>query len=352
MARAKNMISVARNVGLALGLTLGLAACSTVQENPNYQYSTKYQGASDTSYASNGAVTTPATYTQASSQSYSGQSYSGFSTSAAAEAECRNKESNREILGGAAGGALGAFAGKKIIGGTGGTIAGAVVGGAAGYGLGDISVDCSPQQAYQPAATQQYQPAATQTYQPAPVQAAPATYSSAAPSVVSPSIVSPGVVASTDTLYSDTQVVNGTPGYAVYQGEGLQTVEETAQIQRSAAQASNSYVSNPHSGNVHTGIQSSGIQANGATQITDYDYSANLITADTAVNSQGFPASETRILGGHQGFQSYVVQPGDTVYGLSRKLCASVAEIQNQNNINASYGINIGQTISLPQSRC
>jgi len=353
MARAKNIVSVARNIGLVFGL-VGLSACSVVQENPNYQYSSKYQDRINTSYASNGIATTPATYTTASTETYSGQVYAGSTTTRAAEAECRNKESNREIIGGAAGGAIGAFAGDRLIGGTAGTLAGAAIGGAAGYGLGDISVDCSPDAIYQPApvqaATQTYQPAPVQTYEaaPAPVyQPEPATYSAAAPVIAAP----------TDTIYSD-QVVTGTPGYAIFQGEGLQTVEEAAAISQSSAVASNSYVTNPHASNVHTGIQSAGtlhgssVQTNGATEIIDYDYSANLITADTAISSQGVLPSETRLLGGNAAYQSYVVQPGDTVYGLSRKLCASVTDIQTQNNIDANYGIKIGQTINLPQNRC
>ena len=76
MARAKNIVSVARNSGLVLGL-VGLSACSVVQENPNYQYSSKYQDRINTSYASNGIATTPATYTTASTETYSGQVYAG-----------------------------------------------------------------------------------------------------------------------------------------------------------------------------------------------------------------------------------------------------------------------------------
>lgn len=333
MASDKNIISVARNIGLTLSLTLGLAACSTVQENPNYQYSTKYQGSSATS---SGVVSTPATYTtQANTQTYSGQTYQ-TSSSQVAEARCRNKESNREIIGGAAGGALGAFAGKKIIGGTAGTIAGAVVGGAAGYGLGDISVDCSPQPAYQPAQVQTYQSAPVQSY-----QAAPATYTQAASTqtYTQPASTQSSVQAApTDAQYAG-QVVSGTPGYIATQAPA-HTIREATQYQRA----------NPHLGNVHNGIQTSAVQTRsvynqGASEVVGYDYSDNLISANT-------PAA-TQLLGNQPtAFQSYTVQPGDTVYGLSRKLCVGVADIQTPNNINASYGINIGQSLQLPQSRC
>jgi len=336
MACDKNIISVARNVGLTLGLTLGLAACSTVQENPT----------------SNGATTTAATYTPASSQSYSSQPSYQTATSQAAEARCRNKESNREIIGGAAGGALGAFAGKKLIGGTAGTIAGAAIGGTAGYGLGDISVDCSPQQSYQPAQVQTYQSA------PAPVyQAAPATYTQPASvqtvsthPVYTQPIHTPTVIqtAPTDAQYAG-QVVSGTPGYAATQGSEVQTIRETTQYQNAS----------PHLGNVHNGIQTSAVQTrsvyngNGASEITGYDYSDNLISADTAINAQNGFGTQTRVLGSQTGaLQSYTVQPGDTVYGLSRKLCVGISDIQSPNNINANYGINIGQSLRLPQSRC
>lgn len=333
MASDKNIISVARNIGLTLSLTLGLAACSTVQENPNYQYSTKYQGATS---SSNGVITTPATYTQASTQSYPGQTYQ-TSTSQVAEARCRNKESNREIIGGAAGGALGAFAGKKIIGGTAGTVAGAVVGGTAGYGLGDISIDCSPEQTYQPARVQTYQQAPTQSYQTAPASyTVPASTQSYPQPTYTQSTIQ---TAPTDAQYTG-QTVNGTPGYAATQAPS-QVIVEATQFESV----------NPHLGNVHNGIQTSAVQtrsvhnSNGANEIIGYDYSDNLISANTPASAQ--------ILGGQAtSFQSYTVQPGDTVYGLSRKLCVGVGDIQSANNINSSYGINIGQNLQLPQSRC
>ncbi|MEP1229605.1 MAG: LysM domain-containing protein [Litorimonas sp.] len=337
MARVNNIISVSRNLGLGLGLAVCLAACSTVQENPNYQYSTKYRGASDTSYASNSATTTAATYTQASS--YQGQTYSGSSTANAAQEDCRRKEGNREIIGGAAGGALGAFAGKKLIGGTGGTIAGAAIGGVAGYGLGDISVDCSPQPTYQPAPVQTYQqPEVYQPAQNANVYSAPSTTSIASP---------------TDSQYAN-QSVGGTPGYQVYQGQG-----QTVQAQPSLVPGTQGTI-NPTtvtiSGPVHAASshgEQSQYLSNGAVEVRNYDYSGNLISADTAIENLSYPANETRILNGSTGaFQSYIVQPGDTVYGLSRKLCVDVKDIQGPNNINANYGINIGQSIHLPQNRC
>lgn len=85
------------------------------------------------------AVQSPApVYAQTVPASYSTTSY------AAVNEDCRKTETNREIIGSAVGGTAGAFVGKKLIGGTKGTVAGAALGGIAGYGLGDISTNCAP----------------------------------------------------------------------------------------------------------------------------------------------------------------------------------------------------------------
>jgi LysM repeat protein len=47
----------------------------------------------------------------------------------------------------------------------------------------------------------------------------------------------------------------------------------------------------------------------------------------------------------------YVVQQGDTLYGLSRKSCVSVAEIQKTNNL-SSTAIQLGQKLIIPAERC
>lgn len=48
----------------------------------------------------------------------------------------------------------------------------------------------------------------------------------------------------------------------------------------------------------------------------------------------------------------YEVQEGDTVYSFSRKLCTSVEDIRAMNGLDSSYGIQLGQTLRLPNSRC
>ncbi|MGB3456865.1 MAG: LysM domain-containing protein, partial [Litorimonas sp.] len=50
--------------------------------------------------------------------------------------------------------------------------------------------------------------------------------------------------------------------------------------------------------------------------------------------------------------QTYVVQPGDTVYSLSRRLCAPIGEVMSANGIGGDFAISIGQTLVLPTSRC
>ena len=84
-------------------------------------------------------------------------------------------------------------------------------------------------------------------------------------------------------------------------------------------------------------------------QIVNYDYSPNLITADTAIDQPDI-ADEIRII--PSAGQSYTVQQGDTIYALSRRHCVGVDVIRSMNGIGADYAINIGQSISLPASRC
>jgi len=89
--------------------------------------------------------------------------------------------------------------------------------------------------------------------------------------------------------------------------------------------------------------------AAGTAQAVEYDYSQNLVRADTAIAAPDL-APEIRILS--SAGQDYTVQQGDTIYGLSRKNCVGVDVIRGMNTIGADYGIQIGQTIKLPESRC
>lgn len=90
-----------------------------------------------------------------------------------------------------------------------------------------------------------------------------------------------------------------------------------------------------------------------------YDYSQNMVANDTAPTRQTVPNYNQSYDRGQAGIaanigtgQSYVVRQGDTVYGLSRRLCAPIPEITSPNGIDGSYKISIGQTLTLPNSRC
>ena len=350
-----------------------LTGCATAQENPNYQYSTKYKAAQPTSYASSSAVTgqvqaAPVSYQSASS--YHTASHETVTTHRAVDQACLRKEQNRELLGGAIGGAVGAIAGKKIIGGTAGTVVGAGLGGTLGYGIGDKSVNCDPVTvtSVQPAVTYQ-EPASAQTSysgsytQPAshvsgqnsficpvgttvqadgsclaanvsassyaqPVQQQ-ATYEqpSAQVSYVTPTSE---VVAPTDSYYQGSET-QGTPGYQALQAQTYETPLVSEPVAQPVYTAQGHYV---------------GSDVNSGAQSVAYDYSENLVQANAATTPI---ASESYVLG---GTTAHAVMPGDTVYSLSRKLCVGVNDIQSLNGLGHDYSIKIGDSLNLPASRC
>jgi len=135
-------------------------------------------------------------------------------------------------------------------------------------------------------------------------------------------------IAPTDSAYAASDVT-GTPGYMAMQNE--------------------------------TGVQVASAPSSPATQIVEtaplgaagtpvaYDYSRNIITADVETSGQSLPET-VRLLQGSG--QSYIVQPGDTVYSLSRKSCVGVNVIQSMNGLDGDYGIKIGQSLRLPASVC
>lgn len=205
--------------------------------------------------------------------------------------ECLKSEKNHELLGAGIGGTLGAIAGKELIGGTKGAVIGAGLGGAAGYGIGDKVVNCDPV----PVVTAQSTP------------------------VVSEAYVSP-----TDTQFEDISGA-GTPGYQVLQAQTVEIYDAP----RTISPASD--MSKPSSA-----------------QEVSYDYAANTIAA--SANTIAVP-NETRLLS-QSAYGTHVVKQGDTVYSLSRQLCVGVGDIQSLNNLNANYGINIGDQLQLPMSKC
>jgi len=285
---------------------VALTACATNQENPHYKYSSKYKGAPVTTVAQAPTViqSAPVSYETANYENAQQASYTRVNH------ECLKKEKNHELLGAGLGGTIGAIAGKKLIGGTKGTVIGAGLGGAAGYGIGDKTVNCDPETYVM----QQSQPVVSTAYV-APTQAAiaqPASTIATTTDYVSP----------TDTEFNSISGT-GTPGYQALQ----------AQI-----------------GEIYkTPLQNNGTASYGSSaQEVSYDYTANIV--ETSAATTAIP-SETRILGG-SAYSTHLVKDGDTVYSLSRKLCVGVSDIQSLNGLNANYGINIGDQLQLPASNC
>ena len=304
---------------------VALAACATPQENPYYKYSSKYQGGATSTVTQAGSVI------QTAPVSYETVSYEATQTPRYTQAnhECLKKEQNRELLGAGLGGTIGAIAGKELIGGTKGTVIGAGLGGAAGYGIGDKLVNCDPQ----PTPVQQYSAQPLQTYTTAPTNASTQQVYTAAPAVTasyqapvtpeySAPVISETYVSPTDTGFNSISEM-GTPGYQVLQAQ-------TAEIYE-----------------VPTVTQTVSQPVSGAQQVS-YNYEANtvLASADTIAIPQ-----ETRVFVG-SSYGSHLVKQGDTVYSLSRNLCVGIADIQSINNLDASYGIKIGDTLRLPASNC
>jgi len=83
-------------------------------------------------------------------------------------------------------------------------------------------------------------------------------------------------------------------------------------------------------------------------QVVDYDYSENIVSANTFTTPE---YSETRILGG-SGYSVHSIIEGDTVYSLARRNCVGVNDIQSINGLNSNFAIKIGGSLKLPTSRC
>jgi len=137
--------------------------------------------------------------------------------------------------------------------------------------------------------------------------------------------------APTDTAYNAKEVT-GTPGFMAMQQSQQQAVAQAELVPALPATQAVDYAP----------LRAAGTPVS-------YDYSRNLITADTVTTDQQIPET-VRVLQGAS--QNYTVQPGDTVYSLSRRTCVGVNVIQSMNGLDSSYGINIGQSIRLPTSVC
>lgn len=270
---------------IVTGLALAVTGCSTTTNNPNYQHSTLYKGSTPST----------ATVQQASYQTQTAAPITYAPQQASytqVNQECLSKESDRKIIGTLAGGAVGAFAGRKIAGDkkTLGTVAGAAIGGAAGYGIADKTIDCDPISV--PATQTQQTAVITPAYQPAPTVYTPA-----------PTVTTQRAAEGTAGIQENVNSLGeqGTPGYYAVNGTP-------------------DYAQAPEPVRVY------------APQPTP--------TLDANISS----ASATNI--------RHTLKTGDTVYSLARTSCVSVAEFKQLNSIDDQYYIRVGDEILLPAGRC
>ncbi len=291
---------------------LVLASCSTTQSNPIYQQSTKYKSSNPTvirqaSVQTQAAV--PVHYITEASAPYSAQAAHYTQVNQ----ECLSKEANRKVIGTVAGGAIGAFAGRKLGGDnkTLGTIAGAAIGGAAGYGIADKTIACSP--------TQIPVDNTTQTATITPAYQAP-IYQADDQNIYAASTTQPTYIAPSQTSGIEENVESlgdkGTPGFYAMQGtEGFETPAETVNLAEVSAE-----------------------------QPVYQDFAQlqpQTIAPEIAITS---PASLTA--------RTHRIIPGDTVYSLARNSCVSVAELKRINNINDAFYIRVGEDITIPSNGC
>jgi len=329
-----------RHTLLIAPLVFAFTACETAQENPNYQYSSTYGQRAPQALAQNSrnpsqVQTAPVRYVtpnagqsaphlvQASTQTVQPGSYTRVNH------DCLNQERRRSVIGAGIGGTVGAIAGKKLVGGTKGTLIGAAAGGVAGYGIGDQTIKCEPVTVQAPiqqaVITPAYNPPAT--IQTAPIQAA--SVQTTVPNAPLPQISAEPVSAAdytpslTENSFSSDTV--GTPGFeAMQQSQSLApTAPQFAQV-APAPQIAAPQITAPQNAQP----------------------SAPVLPAVTPPAAPLWPQSQTQIGG------QYIVQPGDTVYSLSRRQCTTVTAVQSINNIDQNFSIKAGQSIQLPASQC
>ncbi len=301
---------------------LFVAACSTTQQNPIYQQSTKYKGSNpytdkavvqQATYQRQVQTQAPAPVTYASQQTgyaTAPQTVTYAANSQQAFQDCISKESTRKVIGTAAGGVVGGLVGRKLAGDnkTLGTIGGAALGGAAGYGIADKTIRCDRA----PAVVQ-----AAPTYQPAPAYQTAPTYQSAQPATYQASSVTPVPQAQTG-IQENTESFGdgGTPGY--YAVNGLTPPAQTSVGQAAPQQYAQIQTLNPQQ-----------------------------IVPEPMPVPTGF-----RTLPTQAGTIRHRVITGDTLYSLARTTCSSVAEIQQINSINSEFYIRVGDDIMVPSGRC
>jgi LysM repeat protein/uncharacterized protein YcfJ len=287
-----------KTVSLSAIAVVLCAACATPQVNPHYKYSTKYPDAPVvTRMASAPATTIPVVY-------HGSQGDYGYTQNASyrtvtqpisveqARQNCDISEQNHKVAGAALGGVIGALAGKKLAGDdneTLGLVGGAAIGAAAGYGAGDMMVDCDVSSASNMAPTLASEPPT--------LASEPMTYN---PEPVITQVSSEVMIETGGQNISQYEYNEG--GYAV------SITPEQAPIP----------------------------------EVTH----AVAIAPETIIETR-----EIAIAAPATGI-AYIVQEGDTAWSLSRKSCSSPADIRALNSLEGDFLIKAGEVISLPANSC
>jgi len=278
-----------------------LAACATPQTNPHYKYSSKMPAETQSAEYYNAAPQqAPVSYQAAHSAPANPQPYihsATYTPSSSADnayQACLAKEQNHKLVGAAIGGTVGAYAGKKLAGDdndTKGLVAGAALGGIAGYGAGNLSMNCD-----------------AAAYSPMQAQAAPQAARYSEPVLSQPVTMQPAAAQSAQTapVPAETGRQNATQidGYSYNSGGYVTQAAVTAP----------------------------------APVLTQREYD---IPAQAALPAPAAPAGMT-----------YIVQEGDTAWSLSRKTCASLTDLKAMNNLEGDFLIKAGEAILLPASTC
>lgn len=346
-----------RNLLVLVSIPALLAACSTTQESPIYQQSTKYKVHSP--YQTTTPTTQQATYTTATPYHQTTTYTTGSSapayhqtTSSTGEVyttqvnhECLDKEGDRKLIGTALGGAAGALAGNQIGDNTTGTIIGGVVGAAAGYGIADITTNCDPVQVATPASAT-YQTPAPVTYQTPTHTTTTSSYPAGYHAIDNSAATAPTIQdattthqminseaqngqAPTDSAYGETF---GTPGYHAMIANGELDETQTASVVVPETPAAPTPAPAPS---------------------TSYPQIA--LPSQPQYTSPGYPQTTTPAPAPQyvqSGVTSHQVVEGDTVYSLSRRLCVDVEDIRRLNSLNSEFYIRLDDYIKLPASRC
>ncbi len=362
-------MSVQKTVLIAVSV-LAVSACSTTQESPIYQQSTKYKVHSPYEQTQQPAPVQYATYqtTQPTTQyvthttSSSPQAYHTSTTSSGqvvttqVNHACLDKENDRKLIGTALGGAAGALAGNEI-GDTKGAIIGAVAGGAAGYGIADVTTHCDPIEVAQPVQYQTYSQPAYTTSVPAQTLPAGMTLNEHG-QIVHDSTTTQQMVyvedgatgggsnisqdvpqssqqtyqAPTDSAYGDTF---GTPGYHAMIANGELDETTSASVTTPEQPVTTPYAQAP---------------AYQQPSAPSYQTAPAPVTSPAPTYTQAVPQQPLQQYAGN--VTTHKVVEGDTVYSLSRRLCVDVEDIRRLNSLNQEFYIRLDDYIKLPASRC